>query len=104
MKQLLILLMCLIGARSFARGVEDAASWQLQTDDTTLTVDKLDYFKTDYTPNVTSCQQTNRRSHYGEYHSIADAAYSGGKLMSDGIQIDLPGNFTSELIYLEEVH
>jgi len=26
---------------------------------------KLDYFKTDYTPIVTSCQQTNHRHHYG---------------------------------------
>jgi hypothetical protein len=38
-----------------------------------------------------------------EDHSAADATYSGRDLMATGLTIQLPGKYTSDLIYLEEV-
>ena len=39
-----------------------------------------------------------------EDHSTPDATYSGANLMSTGLNIQLPGKYTSDLVYLEEVH
>lgn len=39
-----------------------------------------------------------------EDHSTADATYSGAELMSDGLAIHLPDRYTSDLVYLEEIH
>jgi len=39
-----------------------------------------------------------------EDHSTHDATYSGEQLMNTGLTIALPGKYTSDLIYLEEVH
>ena len=39
-----------------------------------------------------------------EDHSTANATYSGAELMSDGLPIRLPDKYTSDLVYLEEVH
>jgi hypothetical protein len=39
-----------------------------------------------------------------EDHSTATATYSGAELMSDGLPIRLPEKYTSDLVYLEEVH
>jgi len=39
-----------------------------------------------------------------EDHSTPDATYSGASLMNTGLNIQLPGKYTSDLVYLEEVH
>jgi len=39
-----------------------------------------------------------------EDHSTPDATYSGADLMNTGLNIALPGKFTSDLIYVEEAH
>jgi len=39
-----------------------------------------------------------------EDHSTAESTYTGADLMNDGLLIHLPGKYTSDLIYLEEVH
>ena len=39
-----------------------------------------------------------------EDHSTAESTYTGAELMNDGLLIHLPGKYTSDLIYLEEVH
>ena len=38
-----------------------------------------------------------------EDHSTSDATYSGADLMNTGLTIQLPGKYTSDLVYLEEV-
>jgi hypothetical protein len=38
-----------------------------------------------------------------EDHSTPDATYSGADLMDAGLTIQLPGKYTSDLVYLEEV-
>jgi hypothetical protein len=39
-----------------------------------------------------------------EDHSTREAIYSGTELMDTGLAIQLPGKYTSDLIYLEEIH
>ena len=39
-----------------------------------------------------------------EDHSTAESTYTGAELMNDGLLIHLPGRYTSDLVYLEEVH
>jgi Melibiase/Glycosyl hydrolase family 36 C-terminal domain len=46
-------------------GYDPARDWVENATQQIVSEDKLDYFKTDYTPIVTSCQQTNHRHHYG---------------------------------------
>ena len=38
----------------------------------------------------------------GEDGSLATAVYSGEALMNDGITLELPRKFTSDIIYVEE--
>jgi len=38
-----------------------------------------------------------------EDHSTPDATYSGAQLMDTGLTIQLPGKYTSDLVYIEEV-
>jgi alpha-galactosidase len=46
-------------------GYDPARDWAEQTTQRVVSEYKLDYFKTDYTPIVTKCEQTNHRHHYG---------------------------------------
>ena len=46
-------------------GYDPARDWAENATQRVVSEYKLDYFKTDYTPIVTSCQQTNHRHHYG---------------------------------------
>jgi alpha-galactosidase len=46
-------------------GYDPARDWAEEATQRVVSEYKLDYFKTDYTPIVTSCQQTNHRHHYG---------------------------------------
>jgi hypothetical protein len=46
-------------------GYDPARDWAEQATQRVVSDYKLDYFKTDYTPIVTTCQQTNHRHHYG---------------------------------------
>jgi hypothetical protein len=46
-------------------GYDPARDWVEGATQRVVSEDKLDYFKTDYTPIVTACQQTNHRHHYG---------------------------------------
>ncbi len=46
-------------------GYDPARDWAEKATQRVVSEYKLDYFKTDYTPIVTSCQQTNHRHHYG---------------------------------------
>jgi len=46
-------------------GYDPARNWAERATQRVVSEYKLDYFKTDYTPIVTSCQQTNHRHHYG---------------------------------------
>ena len=46
-------------------GYDPARDWAEQATQRVTSEYKLDYFKTDYTPIVTHCQQTNHRHHYG---------------------------------------
>ena len=46
-------------------GYDPARKWAEGATQRVVSEYKLDYFKTDYTPIVTSCQQTNHRHHYG---------------------------------------
>jgi hypothetical protein len=46
-------------------GYDPARDWAEGATQRVVSEDKLDYFKTDYTPIVTMCQQTNHRHHYG---------------------------------------
>jgi hypothetical protein len=46
-------------------GYDPARDWAEQTTQRVISEYKVDYFKTDYTPIVTKCQQTNHRHHYG---------------------------------------
>ncbi len=46
-------------------GYDPARDWAETITQRAVSDYKLDYFKTDYTPIVTSCQQTNHRHHYG---------------------------------------
>jgi hypothetical protein len=39
-----------------------------------------------------------------EDHSTGDAIYSGADLMNAGLSLKLPGKYTSDLVYIEEVH
>jgi hypothetical protein len=45
-------------------GYDPARDWAEEATQLAVSEYKLDYFKTDYTPIVTSCQQTNHRHHY----------------------------------------
>jgi hypothetical protein len=38
-----------------------------------------------------------------EDHSMKDRIYSGAELMKSGVMIRLPGRYTSDLVYIEEV-
>jgi hypothetical protein len=44
---------------------EPARDWAEQATQRVVSEYKLDYFKTDYSPIATQCQQTNHRHHYG---------------------------------------
>jgi alpha-galactosidase len=46
-------------------GYDPALDWAKQETQRAIAEYKVDYFKTDYSPIVTSCQQTNHRHHYG---------------------------------------
>ena len=46
-------------------GYDPARDWAEQATQRVVSEYKLDYFKTDYTPIVTKCEQTNHRHHYG---------------------------------------
>jgi hypothetical protein len=46
-------------------GYDPARDWAEQATQRVISDYKVDYFKTDYTPIVTKCQQTNHRHHYG---------------------------------------
>ena len=46
-------------------GYDPARDWVESATQRVVSEDKLDYFKTDYTPIVTTCHQTNHRHHYG---------------------------------------
>ena len=46
-------------------GYDPARDWAEKATQRVVSEYKLDYFKTDYTPIVTSCQQTTHRHHYG---------------------------------------
>jgi alpha-galactosidase len=46
-------------------GYDPARDWAEKATQRVVSEYKLDYFKTDYSPIVTSCQQTNHRHHYG---------------------------------------
>jgi alpha-galactosidase len=46
-------------------GNDPARDWTERTTQRAVSEYKLDYFKTDYSPIVTSCRQTNHRHHYG---------------------------------------
>lgn len=46
-------------------GYDPARDWAEQATQRAVSEYKVDYFKTDYTPIVTHCQQTNHRHHYG---------------------------------------
>ena len=46
-------------------GSDPARDWAEKATQRVVSEYKLDYFKTDYTPIVTTCQQTNHRHHYG---------------------------------------
>ena len=46
-------------------GSDAARDWVKQATQQAVRDYKLDYFKTDYTPIVTQCQQTDHRHHYG---------------------------------------
>jgi hypothetical protein len=46
-------------------GYDPARDWAEQATQRVVSEYKIDYFKTDYTPIVTQCQQTNHRHHYG---------------------------------------
>jgi alpha-galactosidase len=46
-------------------GNEVAEKWVEKATQLQIAEDKLDYFKTDYAPIITSCQQTTHRHHYG---------------------------------------
>ncbi|MGH9544913.1 MAG: alpha-galactosidase [Terriglobales bacterium] len=46
-------------------GYDPARDWAEHATQRVVSEYKLDYFKTDYTPIVTQCQQTNHRHHYG---------------------------------------
>ncbi|WP_158752033.1 alpha-galactosidase [Acidobacterium sp. S8] len=46
-------------------GYDPARDWVEKSTQRVTAEYKLDYFKTDYTPIVTNCQQTNHRHHYG---------------------------------------
>jgi hypothetical protein len=39
-----------------------------------------------------------------EDHSLSDAAFSGAELMDSGLTVRLPNKYTSDLVYVEEVH
>jgi hypothetical protein len=39
-----------------------------------------------------------------EDHSTTESTYTGAELMNNGLLIHLPGKYTSDLVYLEEVH
>lgn len=45
-------------------GYDPARDWAEQSSQRAISEYKVDYFKTDYTPIVTKCQQTNHRHHY----------------------------------------
>jgi hypothetical protein len=46
-------------------GYDPARDWAEQATQRVVSEYKVDYFKTDYTPIVTKCEQTNHRHHYG---------------------------------------
>jgi hypothetical protein len=46
-------------------GYDPARDWAEQATQRVVAEDHVDYFKTDYTPVVTHCEQTNHRHHYG---------------------------------------
>lgn len=46
-------------------GSDAARDWVEQSTQRIVSEYKVDYFKTDYSPIATSCQQTNHRHHYG---------------------------------------
>lgn len=46
-------------------GYDPARDWAEQASQRAISEYKVNYFKTDYTPVVTKCQQTNHRHHYG---------------------------------------
>jgi Melibiase/Glycosyl hydrolase family 36 C-terminal domain len=46
-------------------GFDPARDWVEKATQRQVSEDKLDYFKTDYSPIVTRCDQTNHRHHYG---------------------------------------
>jgi hypothetical protein len=46
-------------------GYEPARTWVKQATQQVVSESKLDYFKTDYSPVVTKCAETNHRHHYG---------------------------------------
>jgi hypothetical protein len=46
-------------------GYDPARNWVENATQQAVAEYKVDYFKTDYTPVVTKCQQTNHRHHYG---------------------------------------
>ena len=46
-------------------GYDPARDWAEQATQRVVADDHVDYFKTDYTPVVTHCEQTNHRHHYG---------------------------------------
>ncbi len=46
-------------------GYDPARDWVLQATQRVISAYKVDYFKTDYTPIVTKCEQTHHRHHYG---------------------------------------
>jgi Melibiase/Glycosyl hydrolase family 36 C-terminal domain len=46
-------------------GYDPALNWVKKSTQRVVSEYKVDYFKTDYTPIVTTCQQTNHRHHYG---------------------------------------
>jgi Melibiase/Glycosyl hydrolase family 36 C-terminal domain len=46
-------------------GYDPARDWAEQATQGVVAEDHVDYFKTDYTPVVTHCEQTNHRHHYG---------------------------------------
>jgi hypothetical protein len=46
-------------------GYDPARDWAEQATQAVVAEDHVDYFKTDYTPVVTHCEQTNHRHHYG---------------------------------------
>jgi alpha-galactosidase len=46
-------------------GYDPARDWAEQATQRVVAEDRIDYFKTDYTPVVTHCEQTNHRHHYG---------------------------------------